>query len=126
MRPTTQFTLLIALILSCISLLSAQENPTNKGGSITGRVTMANKGVAGVMVTITMSGDALAGSGLKLSALTDDEGRFRLTNLAPRTYFVWPFVPSFVVSEATGIYPQGKSVSVLEGEAAEEINFTLT
>lgn len=125
MRFSTRIALLSALLLTCIAFVSAQQNP-NKGGSITGRVTLANKGVAGVTVTITMSGDALSGSGLTLSAITDDEGRYRLANLPPRTYFVWPFVPAFVVAEATGIYPQGKSVSVVEGEAAEDINFTLT
>jgi hypothetical protein len=54
-----RFTLLIALVLAFISVLSAQENPNTKGGSITGRVTLANKGMAGVTVTISMSGDAL-------------------------------------------------------------------
>ena len=125
MRSFIRFQLIIAAILTFPGLLTAQENP-GKGGSISGRVTMANKGVSGVTVTITMSGDALAGSGLKLSAVTDDEGRFRISNLAPRTYYVWPFAPSFVVAEATGIYPQGKNISVLEGEAAEDVNFTLT
>jgi hypothetical protein len=125
MRFSTRIALLTALSLACFSVVSAQENP-NKGGSITGRVTLASKGVAGVTVTITMSGDALSGSGFTFSAVTDDEGRYRLANLPPRTYYVWPFVPAFVVAEATGIYPQGKSVSVVEGEAAEDINFTLT
>ena len=87
---------------------------------------MANKGVAGVTVTITMSGDALSGLGRHLNAITNEEGRFQVTNLPARTYYVWPFVPAFVVAEATGAYPQGKPVSVVEGEAAEEINFTLT
>lgn len=121
-----RFVLLIALLFTSLTFVSAQENPNSKRGSITGRVTLANKGVAGVTVTVTMSGDAFSGSGLKLSAITDDEGRFRLSNLPPTTYFVWPFVPAFVVAEATGVHPTGKSVTVVAGETAEEINFTLT
>lgn len=120
-----RFNLLFALALTFLGVVSAQEAP-NRGGTISGRVTMAGKGVAGVTVTITMSGDALSGSGLHLNATTDEEGRFRISNLAPMTYYVWPFVPAFVVPEATGIYPQGKTVSVVEGENAEEIDFTLT
>jgi hypothetical protein len=125
MRSRIRFNLLIVLVFTSICVLSAQEN-ANKGGSIIGSVTMANKGVSGVTVTITMSGDALSGSGLTMKAITDDEGRFRISNLTPGTYFVWPFLPAFVLAEATGVYPQGKGVSVLEGETAEEINFTLT
>ena len=126
MRSSTRFSLLIALCLACAGVLSAQENPNSKGGSISGRVTMANKGVAGVSVTITMSGDALSGSGLQLSASTDDEGKFRLSNLPARTYYVWPFVPAFVITEATSVYPRGRNVTVLAGESVEEVNFTLT
>jgi hypothetical protein len=124
MRLLIRFNLLIAIVLACNGVLSAQENP--KGGSISGRVTLANKGVAGVTVTLTISGDALSGSAMQLSALTDDEGRYRIAHLPARTYFVWPFVPAFVVAEATGIFPQGKSVTVLKDEVAEDVNFSLT
>src|SRR5688500_5867228 len=126
MNFPTRFTLFIALLFISLTVVSAQDNPNTKTGSITGRVTLASKGVVGVTVTITMSGDALSGSGLKLSIITDQEGQFRLSNLSPRTYFVWPFVPAFVVAEATGVYPLGKSVTVVAGETVEDINFTLT
>lgn len=126
MRRRFRVNLLIALVLTCAGVLAAQETQKNKGGSITGRVTFANKGVAGVTVAITMTGDALSNSGLQFKAITDDEGRFRISNLPPRAYFVWPLVPAFVVAEATGIYPMGKNITVLEGETAEDINFTLT
>jgi hypothetical protein len=101
-----RFNLLLALVITGTSLVSAQENPKNKGGSISGRVTIANKGVTGVTVAITMSGDALSGTGLQYKAITDEEGRFRISNLPPRSYFVWPLVPAFVVAEATGVYRQ--------------------
>jgi carboxypeptidase family protein len=121
-----RFNLLIVIVFTSVGALSAQENPASKGGAIAGGVTIASKGVAGVTVTVTMSADALSGSGLTLKAITDDEGRFRISNLTPGTYFVWPFVPAFVLAEATGIYPLGKNVTVLEGEVADGINFTLT
>jgi hypothetical protein len=61
-----------------------------------------------------------------LKATTDDDGRFRISSLPAGVYYVWPFVPAYVVAEATGIYPQGKSVTVEDGETAEDINFSLT
>jgi hypothetical protein len=120
-----RFVLLIA-VLFCSLSVTAQENPKTKSGSIAGRVVLANKGVAGVTVTVTLRGDALSGSALKLSTSTDHEGRYRVSNLPPAMYFVWPFVPAFVVAEATGVHPFGKSVTVVSGETADEINFTLT
>ena len=53
--------------------LGAQDST----GAITGRVTAANKVASGVVVTVSMSGDAFAGIGLTLKTVTDDEGRFR-------------------------------------------------
>jgi hypothetical protein len=115
----------MALSLAGPALVQSQDNSRNKGGSITGRVTIASKPVAGVTVTVSAGADALSGSGASLKTTTDDEGRFRISNLPAGTYYVWPFIPAFVVNEGTGIYPQGKSVSVEDGEVAEDINFTL-
>jgi hypothetical protein len=54
MNRSIRLTLLIALLLTFITAVSPQENANSKGGSITGRVMLASKGVAGVTVTITM------------------------------------------------------------------------
>jgi hypothetical protein len=125
MRSLTRFMFFMALSLAGPALVQSQDNSRNKGGSITGRVTIASKPVAGVTVTVSAGADALSGSGASVKTTTDDEGRFRISNLPSGTYYVWPFVPAFVVNEGTGVYPQGKSVAVEDGEIAEDINFTL-
>lgn len=125
MRSLTRFIFFMAVSLAGPALVQSQDNSRNKGGSITGRVTIASKPLAGVTVTVSAGADASSGGGLSLKTTTDDEGRFRISNLPSGTYYVWPFVPAFVVNEGTGIYPQGNSVAVEDGEIAEDINFTL-
>ena len=99
MSHLTRLVLVIALGSVCAPIAKSQDPNKNKGGAITGRVTAANKAVAGVVVTVSFSGDALAGVGLTLKAVTDDEGHFRISNLPTGTYYVWPFVPAFVVAD---------------------------
>jgi len=122
MRSLTRFSLILALSLVGTALVQSQDNTKTKG-AITGRVTAANKAVAGVTVSVSQSGDPGMSVG---KATTDDDGRFRISSLPAGVYYVWPFVPAYVVAEATGIYPQGKSVTVEDGETAEDINFSLT
>lgn len=126
MRSLTRSAFALALSLTCVSIVTSQDTAKAKRGSITGRVIAANKGVAGVTVSISMGGDALSGGGLTLKSITDDEGRFRISSLAAGTYYVWPFAPDFVVAEATGSYPQGKVVALSEAETVEDVDFHLT
>jgi uncharacterized protein (DUF2141 family) len=126
MRSLTRSAFAIAFSLACVSIVTSQDATKANRGSITGRVIAANKGVAGVTVTISMSGDALSGGGLTLKSITDDEGQFRISNLTAGTYYVWPFAPAFVVAEATGVYPLGKIVTLSEAETVEDVDFHLT
>ena len=114
----------IVACLSCVGAVRAQQ-VTKPGGSISGRVIYASKGVAGATISISKRGDAVYGRGLTLKSTTDEDGRFRLSNLAAGTYYVWPFVPSLVISEATGSYPMGKVVNVAEAENVEDVDFHL-
>jgi hypothetical protein len=117
--------LIIALSFTCASFVQSQDNNKPKGGSIAGRVTAAGKGMAGVAVTVTWNTEALTGGGLTAKAITDDDGQFRISNLQAGTYYVWPFIPAFVIAEGTGVFPAGKTVVVEDGETADGVDFTL-
>lgn len=117
--------IIIVACLHCVGAVRAQQ-VTKPDGSISGRVIYANKGVAGATVSISKSGDAISGRGLTLKSTTDEDGRFRISNLSAGTYYVWPFVPPLVISEATGLYPLGKAVTVVDAENVEDVDFHLT
>jgi len=123
--PLPRFALIIAVIFTCVPLVQSQDNAKPKG-SIAGHVTAAGKGIAGVTVTVTWNTEALRGGGLTVKTTTDAEGQFSVANLRAGTYYVWPFIPAFVIAEAGGSFPQGKTVVVEDGETADGIDFTLS
>jgi hypothetical protein len=82
MRSLTRSIFVLALILTCACIVAGQDPAKARRGSITGRVIAANKGVAGITVSVSMSGDALSSGGLTLKTITDDEGRFRISSLS--------------------------------------------
>jgi len=125
MIPLPRFALIIAVIFACAPLVQSQDNAKPKG-SIAGHVTAAGKGIAGVTVTVTWNTEALRGGGLTVKTTTDAEGQFNVANLRAGTYYVWPFIPAFVIAEAGGSFPQGKTVVVEDGETADGIDFTLS
>lgn len=120
---------LFAVLLTILSLptsLWAQSAPkeTTKSarGSISGRVTIKGKGVFGVAVALRKFEQGNSTERIP-RAITDQDGFYRLTNVAPGTYEVSPSAPAFVPSDLG--FQRGKNVLVGEDENVENINFTL-
>lgn len=92
-------------------------------GSVSGRITIKDKPVPGISVglrkTITSGGDL----GSFSRATTDQDGVYRITNVAPGTYDIIPAAPAYVVGDAN--FQRGKNVIVGEDENVEDINFSL-
>src|SRR3569832_1712263 len=118
---------LFAVLLTILSLptsLWAQSalKDTTKAphGSVSGRVTLKEKGVFGVAVALRKTDSA---NEQLPRAMTDQDGYYRIANVAPGTYEVSPSAPAFVPSDPRE--QRGKTVLVGEDENVENINFTL-
>ena len=118
-----------AVLLTILSLpisLWAQTAPkqTSKAarGSISGRVTIKEKGAAGVVVSLRRNEFGMPLESLP-RATTDQDGFYRIANVAAGSYEVLPVAPAFV--PADGREQRGKSVLVGEDENIESINFSL-
>jgi uncharacterized GH25 family protein len=114
---------LVLLLLSAFAG-SAQTPGKDPTASISGRVTMGGKGVAGLAVVATTSTSPLDNRTVAKTA-TDEDGKYQLTALAAGQFTIMPLAKGFVVS-ANGAYRQaGQSITVAEGEVITKIDFAL-
>lgn len=119
---------LFAVLLTIVSIptsLWAQSTPKQTlkiaRGSISGRVTIKEKGIFGVAVALRKleqwnSNDRVP------RAMTDQDGFYRIADVAPGTYEVFPSVPAFVPTDAR---EPRKNVIIGEDEKVENIDFAL-
>lgn len=119
-----------AVLLTIVSLpisLAAQATPKQTvktpRGSISGRVTIKERGAAGVVVTLRKS-DLMNPFESLPRATTDQNGTYRIPNVPPGSYEVTPAAPAFVPADAKE-QRGGKTVLVGEDDDIENINFAL-
>jgi hypothetical protein len=104
------------------SVAHAQTKPAKKSpaGTISGKVTIKGKVAPGIVVGLRVSQPATPFEP-SLRATTDQEGRYRLTDVPAGTYQITPVAPAFVVSNNS----RSQTVVILEGENVEGIDFAL-
>lgn len=110
-------------ILSLAVTLPAQSTNTPAAkaprGSVSGRVTIKDKGAGGVAVSLRKS--EMNPYEQYVKATTDHDGFYRIANVSPGSYEVAPSAPAFVPADNQ----RGKTVVVGEDENVEDINFAL-
>ena len=114
---------ILLMLFSLAATLSAQSTNTQPvkapRGSVSGRVTIKDKGAGGVAVSLRKT--EMNPYDQNIKATTDHDGFYRLANVAPGSYEVAPSAPAFVTVDNQ----RGKTVVVGDDENVEGINFAL-
>jgi len=114
-------------ILSVSASLCAQSTTSQTAkvpqGSISGRVTIKDKGVPGVAIGLRKGDVYTPFEGFQRTS-TNQDGFYRISNIAPGSYSITICAPAFVVTDSRDTSRQ-KSVLVAEGETVEGIDFAL-
>src|SRR6185295_1131496 len=114
----------LLLLILCSSGGNAQTPGKSQTASISGRVTIDGKGVAGVTVAAATSSSQLDNRTV-VKTTTDDDGKYQLPGLAAGQFTIMPLAKAFVVG-TSGAYKQpGQSITVAEGETITKIDFAL-
>lgn len=111
------------LTVSLFEQSAAQTNKTPRG-AISGRITIKEKGAGGVVVGVRkVNRSTSMNSEPFKKTTTDQDGHYRINNLAAASYQVFPSAPAFVIGETNASW--AKAIIVGEDETIEGINFSL-
>jgi Carboxypeptidase regulatory-like domain len=114
------FVILGLTVTVCAQSTTGQTSKAPRG-TVSGRVTIKDKGAPGVAVGLQKN-DFIPNQSY-LRATTDHDGFYRITDVPPGTYDVTPSAPAYILVGANS--GRGKSVIISEGENVEGINFSL-
>jgi hypothetical protein len=112
------------LIAVCFSSIQAQTSSKNAkpGASVAGRVTIKNKGVAGVVVVLRKS-ETSGPFDNPNRAITDQDGNYKISSVAAGAYDVVASAPAYVAP--IGSDPLSRRVVLSDDDHLENMNFTL-
>ena len=128
MSSSARFLAVILFLVWCMPVSFLAQTPAKSTariarGSVSGRVTIKDKPVPGVMIGLRQNVNGMPESRV-YRAVTDQEGIYHITNVPAGTYDIVPAAAAFVVSD-TNSPARAKSVIVREDEEVNNINFAL-
>jgi carboxypeptidase family protein len=112
----------LSLAASLCAQSTAKQPVKTPTGSVSGRVTIKERGAAGVTVGLRKTEITMPFDQPTQRATTDQEGFYRITNVPAGNYEVIPSAPAYVMADGIS---RTKSVLVGEDENVESINFSL-
>jgi 5-hydroxyisourate hydrolase-like protein (transthyretin family) len=119
----------LLLALSCAAHAHARQTqtptPAKDPASLSGRVTTGGKPAREVPVVL-MPADWYVQREPVAKGVTDEEGRYKLTNVPPGRYQLAAVSPGYIFAEGgANEWQQGKVVNVSAGDELKNLDFTL-
>jgi len=105
----------ILFLIAAALFAHAQQDQT---GSISGKVTFKNKGVASILVIAIDTNDRDGEERSHNRALTDIDGNYLINNVPTGDYLVYPVAPALVVESF-------QRLTITAGETIRDINFAM-
>lgn len=120
-----RFLVAAAVCLLATQILFAQTSTEKRPlATVSGTVTIKGKPAAAITVGLRQNGLPSPTSDIKARGLTDQDGRYRIPNIAAGSYEVLPAAPGFIIANSPNS-PRSKVILVNEGENVEGVDFAL-
>src|SRR5262249_10715665 len=120
MVPSTRQAIACVLFIFIAAVCSQSQVAPVKTATISGKITLKDKGLAGVVVAARLR-DSPTPERSRYRAVTDQNGNYRITNVFPGIYQVAPLAPGLV--RENELFQ--KSVVIEEGDNVEDVNFSM-
>ena len=109
---------IVCILLSFIIAACAQAQ--QQTASVSGKVTAKNKALAGIAVVATEINDGRGLQYARYRDTTDNEGNYRISNIAAGNYFVYPLAPGLVEKAQSK-----RMLTIAAGESISNFDFAL-
>jgi carboxypeptidase family protein len=122
-HPASVILTAVLLCYPCVSRAHAQTATAKKNAdaTVTGTITIKGQPAPGIVVGLRLNQSIPSDSTFK--GTTDQDGRYRITNVPAGVYHVTPIAPAFVTSDSNKAW--GHSFVISEGDNIAGIDFDL-
>jgi Carboxypeptidase regulatory-like domain len=118
MIPSARRAIASLLFILLAAVCSQSQVAPTKTATISGKITLKTKGLAGVVVAAR---DTEGPDRVRYRAVTDQNGNYRITNVPGGSYQVLPLAPGLVPENQVQ-----RSLVLQEGDVVKDVNFSLT
>jgi hypothetical protein len=126
MSSPIRYAIVAAFGLCCAVFSPAANSQTTTKkpipASISGRITLHGKGIAGIAVNVRLSNVPRPTQEFK--GTTDSEGNYRISGIAAGSYTIYPMAPAYVFWDGSS-RGQAKSLLLSDGEDVQGIDFSV-